>query len=249
MTCFPLPAAIASRWFIRTVVVVVCAATLLQAGCKSTSRDKGGLLGFGLVSRPGGSNQLSRVDPLLTGGRIPPQDLPLPGKEAVASENRDPLYGLPTGAGDRPEPTKQAGRTNTDATPGAIDAALPPPPREPYRPGRNTTAAALAGRLNPRDPTLAIGDQPPPIGTPTNGGSPVRPASGTQSVQDQADVLRQMGAHVALPVREGDVYIARAEVPIDPDHPGRLRAYEGGGRSPEAAMKQLYDQVRGDRRR
>jgi hypothetical protein len=208
---------------------------------------------MGLLSRDDASGSLaSRGDPLLGGRNIPPQNLPVHTREGVAARG-DPLLGSPAGRGvdtppaERTDRVGQRKRSNT-ADPG--DAALPPRRRdEPYRPGRESTNAALAaGRLDPADPKLAIDPDPRPRATPA-AFVPRGDGGGRTFDQLAAELKDRYAALVGPAERDRDGgYVVRAEVPIDPGQPGRLRAYEGTGPTAAAAVMQVLDQVRDDRR-
>jgi hypothetical protein len=209
----------------RTTWILV--AVLLAAGCKSSGG--GGAKSAGLMSRG---------DPLL-GARIPPQNLPTSGKDAYTSrERRDPLYGIPSTAEDKPRDEKVSKPLNEK---GNATSSLPRNTKDdPFRRGVTTTPAALAGRIEPDDSTLSIGDRRPtviPAGAVRDG-----------SFDAVAAELRKLGAKVGEPEREKGRFVVRCEVPIDADDPGRLRWYEGAGSTPAAAAKQLLEQVTADRR-
>src|SRR5581483_6962888 len=77
------PRAVSPRRLRPAVAAAVCAAALL-AGC----RNSDGFLG----RKSGPEGALASRDPLLGGTRIPPQNLPVPGKDGYgARERRDPL--------------------------------------------------------------------------------------------------------------------------------------------------------------
>ena len=207
--------------------VGVCA-VLAAMGCKGT----------------GGKNESGMArgnDPLL-GHRIPPQNLPVPGRDAVGSrEGRDPLLGSPTGE-KRGERAAKPGENGS--------ASLPPRPGEPYRPSRGTTNAALAAPLKTDDGELSVGDRRPTGAVTGRGPVPFRTddsKAGGMTFAEIAGELRRYGAKVGEPEREGNGHVLHAEVPLDPDNPGRLRWYEGAGATPAAAAKQILDQVKGDR--
>src|SRR5581483_10873998 len=216
------PRAVSPRRLRPAVAAAVCAAALL-AGC----RNSDGFLG----RKSGPEGALASRDPLLGGTRIPPQNLPVPGKDGYgARERRDPLLGAPAGrdgAGER------AGQGD-----GKGSAKRGPTKDEPFRPGPGTTNAALASHLVPDD-TLSIGDRRAP-GRPTS-----RPADGDPEFELVADELRRCGATVEPAARVGDGYEVRASVPLD--GPGLIRQYTGAGPTPAAAAKQVLDQVKADR--
>lgn len=175
---------------------------------------------------------MSRGDPLLGGARIPPQNLPVPGREGYgARERRDPLLGSPAardGTGER------AGK---DSSKGS--AIRRPTKDEPFRPGPGTTNAALAGHLVPDD-TLSIGDRRTP------GRTASQPHDDGPEFERVADELRQLGATVGASARVGDGYEVRASVPRG--DAGVVRQYTGAGPTAAAAAKQVLDQIKSDRK-
>ncbi len=210
------------------------------AGCRSSGgyADRGG-------GETGGT--LTSRDPLLGGTRIPPQNLPVPGKDGYGSrERRDPLLGSPTGRDDGSE---RAGKADGggSASRGAG--------KEPFRPGPGTTNAALAGALVPDDTELSIGERRTPgktTGQP-RGPVPLRPKDAANpppgpGFDEVTDQLKRYGATWDPPVREGGEYVFRCDVPTDPDRPGLVRRYEGAGPTAAAAAKQVLDQVKSDRK-
>ena len=212
----------------------------LLAGCKSA--DKGGPLGFGVFgSRDAtpASDKRASADPLLTNGRIPPQDLPVPGKDGLArNTGRDPLLGRPSDREDRPERAAGTGKRTPPAKPGETSSV--PPASVPYRPSSSATPAALAARIDPNDPKYRVGDDPPPVSI----GRPDRTAD--ELTRD----LKRLGATVTKPALERGEYVARGELELDPDaKPGVRRAYEATGATPAASLKSLLEQMRGDVKR
>jgi hypothetical protein len=207
------------------VAAAVCAAALL-AGCRSSD----GLLG----RKSGPEGSLTSRDPLLGGTRIPPQNLPVPGKDGYgAREKKDPLLGAPAGrdgAGER------AGQGDAKGS-----ASRGPTKDEPFRPGPGTTNAALAGHLVPDD-TLSIGDRR----TPGKAAGRPAPRDGGPEFELVADELRRCGATVEPAARAGDGFEVRASVPLD--GPGLIRQYTGAGPTPAAAARQVLDQVKSDRK-
>ncbi len=210
----------------------------LLAGCKSA--DKGGPLGFGVFgSRDATSTaeQRAAADPLLTNGRIPPQDLPVPGKDGLArNTGRDPLFGRPqTDREDRPERAAGTGKRTPPAKPGETSSL--PPASVPYRPSSSSTPSALAARIDPNDPKYRVGDDPPPVSI----------GRLDRTADELTRDLKKLGATVAKPTLERGEYVARGEVELDPNgQPGARRAYEAAGATPAAALKSLLEQMRGD---
>jgi hypothetical protein len=208
-----------------TAMVSLCAVVFL-VGCKSPG---GGV--FGRRSNPDG-NLVSRGDPLLGGARIPPQNLPVPGREGYwTRERKDPLLGSPAARDGTGE------RASKEGSKGS--AIRRPTKDEPFRPGPGTTNAALAGHLAPDD-TLSIGDRR----TPGRTASQVRDDS--PEFVRAAEDLRRLGATVGDPVRAGSGYEVRASVPLG--DAGVIRQYTGAGPTAAAAVKQVLDQIQSDRK-
>jgi hypothetical protein len=110
---------------------------------------------------------------------------------------------------------------------------------EPFRPGPETTNAALASHLVPDD-TLSIGDRRP------SGQTASRPREDSPDFDRAADELRRLGATVGEPTRTSSGYEVWASVPLN--DAGQLRQYTGAGPTAAAAVKQVLNQVRGDRK-
>lgn len=223
----------------------------LAAGCKSA--DKGGPLGFGLLgpreatpTMSSGGSQRAAVDPILTNGRIPPQHLPVPGKDGYTiNATRDPLLGSPAAAStkeDRPDRTA-AGRRTAPPKPDEVGASPSSIPRVsvPYRPTRATSPAALASRLDPNDPAYKVGDDLPPL---------LSVSRADRTADELTRELKKIGATISPATLERGGYTVRGEIELDPDgKPGLRRAYEAIGPNPSAALRQLLDQISGDLRR
>jgi hypothetical protein len=168
-----------------------------------------------------GSDVASR-DPLFGGRLIPKQDIPIPGKSDLA-ESKDPLLRAGSASNDR---------------------------REPFRLGPENTSAALAGK--PRDDVPAIDDRPSsnnagrgPVPFTKRNDGPI--AASIPNVDNQLDELRRMGAKFASPTRDANgAYTFSAEVMLTADGP--TRRYEGAGTSPGAAVQQVADQIKSDRK-
>jgi hypothetical protein len=211
---------------------------VLLAGCRSSGR---------LLGRGGGGDgdQMARNDPLF-GTRIPPQNLPIPGKDSYgAREKADPLYGAPASRDGRDEQaSKGSGKGSASRGPRFG--------KEPYRPSAETTNAALAGHLQPDDSEMSIGDRRP-VAVPASirGPVPLTPKDSSDTggpTLDQIEAeLRKYGGQLGRATREGGQYVVRCDVTLDPDQPGLIRSYTGAGVTPTAAARQVLDQVRGDR--
>lgn len=220
----------------RRAAAVLACAIAFAGGCKSVGGGGGGPKDATPVSR--------NTDPLLGGGRIPPQNLPIPGRDSYgARDRRDPLLGAPAGGKSR-DPVEAADRS--DGTPGEKAARAV----DPYRPGKTTTNAALAGRITSDDSSLSIGDRRPAVSPTGSGPVPLRsrdePASTGGWTFDQIETeLKRYSATLSTPRREPEGgWSVLADVALG--GPGQVRRYEGVGDTPAAAAKQILDQVRGD---
>ena len=235
------------------VAAWVAACAVLLAGGAGCKNSRGGWLRGGGGSADDG---IARNDPLLGGARIPPQNLPIPGKDSYGSRGtRDPLLVSPAGLEDRgTKATQQTPDKPANAKGDGTTASRPRDGREPWRPGPEATNAALAAGLRPDDSVLSIGDRRP-VGTPASNPVPLRPrgtpasatAGAAAGIESFTAALQQLGAKWEPPVRDGDLFVMRADVPIAADAPGLVRRYEGAGPTPAAAAQQLVEQVRGDR--
>jgi hypothetical protein len=213
---------------LRSLAVATLCAVGFLVGCKNSGSSGGGI--FGRRSNPDG-NLMSRGDPLLGGARIPPQDLPLPGREGYgARERRDPLLGSPAARDGTGE------RASKEGSKGS--AIRQPTKDEPFRPGPGTTNAALAGHLVPDD-TLSIGDRRTP------GRTASQPRDNGAEFDRLTEDLRRLGATVSTPERTGNGYEVRASVPLG--DAGRVRQYTGTGPTAAAAAQQVFEQIQSDR--
>jgi hypothetical protein len=172
--------------------------------------------------RSGGLFPRSR-DPLMGADRIPPAGVPIPGKDgAYGAAPRDPLFKSPTAS--------RAGA------------------KEPFRLTEDFTPAAMSARGSDHTEPLIIDDRRP-TAVPT-GNSGVRPASGTGPAggwEQLADELRRIGGKPFAPVKlPSGEYEFRCSVPIDTS--GAMRQYTGVGPTPLAAVTDLYEQVRAERK-
>lgn len=226
--------------------LAVCAAVGLLAGCKSSKSDGGLMRGMGMGGKTG--SLTSRGDPLLGGARIPPQNLPIPGR-GESAQSRDPLLGRPRTTGDTG--TERTARGDAGKEQASIRRD------DPYRPTKSQTNAALAGRIISPDDTLSIGDRIPEV-TPasgTDGPAPFRlPGGGTfidgMASSEVAEALRKLGATAEPPERTANGFAIRVTVPIGQagadGRPGLIRQYEGIGPTAAAAAADALNQIRSD---
>jgi hypothetical protein len=205
----------------RGLRLAVLAAVLALTGCKS--RDGGG----GMFS----SGPSRTADPLVVGpGRIPKQNLPVPGRDLAGGNRSDPLLGSPTGrTADR-----RGGYTSD-------------PERwknGPYLPGPTGTPASLAARTRGDEEGLKI-EAPGGIPLkPAGGAVPATPVSGESGLI--FDELAKFGVNrgdYSISQQDGQV-VARVKVPIS----GASRGYVGTGRTETAALRQVLEQVKLDRK-
>ncbi|MBY0514652.1 MAG: hypothetical protein K2P78_12150 [Gemmataceae bacterium] len=193
-----------------------CAAVaVLAAACAAGCRDKG---------TTGG---LARTDPLM-GGRIPPQNVPVPDRGTTGGKAKpDPLV-APAG-----RPTDRTGAGYTD-DPQRWKGA-------PYSPSDRTVPAALAGRQKDDD-GLKI-ESPGVTLQPAGGPAPGGDLSAADPLLQQ---LRGYGLTQGNYTfdRTAEGYMFRANVPISG---GTTRGYSGTGPTAADAVKQVLDQVKADR--
>lgn len=162
-------------------------------------------------------------DPILGTERIPPAGVPIPGRDKYGAAPRDPLFKAPT-----------VSRNKSDSY-------------EPFRLTEDFTPAALTARGTGFADPLVIDDRRPK-GSPPAGD--VRPVAGTSPAgtwEQLADELRRVGGKPFAPVKTpaGD-YEFRCAVPLDTT--GAMRQYTGIGGTPLAAVTDVYEQVRADRK-
>jgi hypothetical protein len=256
MTTRAYPSSILNgRWHLnRRCLREICLAILVLcafSGCKSKDGGGGLFRGTGL----GGSRDgflTSRGDPLLGGARIPPQNLPIPRRSDNAARTRDPLLMPSPGSNG----SNQADRTDRPADFGKETAGLAGRSREPFRPSRMQSNAALAGRILPDDNGLSIGDRPLSI-QPTAGsdtGLPIQTADISNSPlglsPNDLTQLRRLGATWTAPERSGDGVRFRCQLPMGPPRapgaPGLVRQYEGFGPTTSAAVADAIQQYFSD---
>ena len=221
------------------------------SGCKSKDGGGGLMRGIGL----GGSREgllTSRGDPLLGGARIPPQNLPIPSRADNASRTRDPLMMPSLGRTD----PNETDRTDRPADIRKNTVSLPRYGREPYRPSRIQSNAALAGRIIPDDSGLSIGDRSAPI-QPTAGSrtavpltSPNEASSALGLSPNDLTQLRRLGATWSPPERSRDGVRFRCQLPMGPPQvpgaPSLVRQYEGVGPTTSAAVADAIQQYFSD---
>lgn len=122
--------------------------------------------------------------------------------------------------------------------------------RPPYRPSKETSNGALAGRIPPDD-TLAIGDSRPlaDVTPRSQGAVPLRkPGNNTDlSYQSLVDELKRYSATILTPQRKSTGYLVQADVPMKGTD-GPQRRYQGVGDSPVDALNEILRQVRDDYR-
>ncbi|HSQ54380.1 MAG TPA: hypothetical protein VLM40_01440 [Gemmata sp.] len=205
------------RNLFRLALLAGCLLPFALAGCKS--KDGGGI----------------RRDPLVSGPRIPPQNVPVPGRDASATKGPkgDPLLERPvsrdkSGVGYSDDPQRFKGT---------------------YIPGPGSTPAALAGFKDGQE--LKIDDHPDNRVPLKRVEGEVRPAGGfdrDDALQPLYAELQKYGANRtdSSLVQENGQYVFRASVPISGN--GAKRQYEGLGATANDAVKQVLDQVIGDRK-
>lgn len=213
----------------RWVSAALLATCLAAVGCKSTDDGKG-------------RTPSRNTDPLVVGpGRIPKQNLPVPDRGTAGGGVRaDPLLGEPTS-----RPGQRTGYTDD-------------PERwkgGPYTPDKHATPAALTNRLRDDGDELKI-DSPGGVKLTPVGGSfpsdaprpaPPAPMTVTASEPLYADLGRygvKRGDYTAA--REHGGYVVRVKVPNAKT--GAATGYTGTGPTEAAAVKQVIDQVKADRR-
>jgi hypothetical protein len=201
-----------------------CGLALLAAsvGCKGKDRNSGG---------PSGN--FTGNDPLLAGpGRIPRQNVPVPGRDGTAGGGKrgDPLLGSPT----------SGTRANSDADRWK---------NGPYLPGPGDSPAALAGnRLNDGE-GLAIELPGGEKLTPAGGAAPVRPERRTPEPAAPIGSDAAFGELAKYGVKRGDyavsredgVFVVRVKVSAAD---GPARGLTGQGGTEAAAVKQIIDQLK-----
>jgi len=182
-----------------------------------------GCRGDGTGDRAGGLFPRTR-DPLMGTERIPPAGVPIPGRDRYGAAPRDPLFKSPTAS-------------------TAGSAA-----KEPFRLTEDFTPAALTARGTEFADPLIIDDRRPravPLG-----GEGVRPAAASVpsgSWEQLVDELRRVGGKPFAPIKlPGGDYEFRCSIPLNTT--GAMRQYTGVGATPLAAVTNVYEQVRAERK-
>lgn len=194
----------------RRLLLCATGVAALTCGCKS--------FGGGGKDKTDPAAERERAGDPLLGGRIPARG-DVPTKDPVADGGRDPILSTPAGRfGKRPDPKDLPARIAND------------PGREPWRPDRNVSPAALAGGVVAPDAELNLERDPGKTS-----------ANGARFDQAAAK-LTAAGATVRTPTKTAAGYAVVATVPIDGDPPG-TRSYTGAGPTPAAAAEDALAQV------
>ena len=187
-----------------TLVLLGLGASVGSIGCKNR---EGGLF--------------SGRDPLIGGEKIPPQGVPIPGKDGYGSNGtKDPLLKGATASRD---------------------------PREPYRPSPEITTAALAGGRSQDDVDPLRMDERRPTGTKTT--NPITPASSNGSTTEQMlDDLRRVGGRVYAPIKlQSGEYEFRCALPRNES--GAMTTFTAVGPTANSAIRDVIEQVRAESKR
>jgi hypothetical protein len=203
-------------------------ALFVPCGCK----NRGG--GGGLTRNPE-----PRYDPLVKGPYIPRQHLPLTERDGTASRDpRDPL-------------TRTTGRSDR-ATEGYSSG--PERFRGTYVPSPDTSPAALASGIRDGN-ELKIADTRPDDRVPLRpAGGPVSDAPPPAAEKPRDDSLAPLFADLQKygakqsewsMTQENGQFLFRASVPLPS---GARRQYAGIGHTREEAIRQVLDQIVGDRK-
>jgi hypothetical protein len=186
------------------------------------------LLAPGCKTRDGGSGGTAKNDPLLGGpGRIPKQNVPVPGGTASSPKGRgDPLLGSPT--------------SGTRANAGGYSDDPDRWKNGPYVPGPGGSPAALAGKPKDDGEGLKI-DTPGGVGlTPAAGSAPVRPPANDATASELAKYNVKRGDYSVT--RESDQVVIRVKVSAGTEGPSR--GFIGQGATEALAVKQVIDQIK-----
>ncbi|MBX9628157.1 MAG: hypothetical protein K2X82_30445 [Gemmataceae bacterium] len=169
-------------------------------------------------------------------GKIPKQNLPIPGRDTgTAGIKSDPLLGSPT--------ARPGSRTGYADDPARRKGGL-------YVPDQGGTPAALTALPNDGDGLR--------VDPPTGGGeATVRPAGGTAPRDADPDADRLYADLATFGAKRADASVSRdgGQVVVTVPVPigglggdGRVRGYTGTGPTEAAAVRQLLDQVKADRK-
>ncbi len=189
-------------------------------------------------------NNSKSSDPLVTGPRIPPQNVPVP-ERGIGANGKDPLLGTPV------KPVDKTGVGYTDD---------PSRFKQTYLPGPGSTPAALAvgnakdgdglkidGNENRVPLQPAAGTQLPPS-LPSVAGSPVAgvPPSGNSldALYRELDARGCKATDRSL-VQENGQYTFRASIPRAGSNGAKLQCTAVGA-TPEDAVRQVLDTVASD---
>lgn len=203
-------------------LAMACGLALLAASVGCKGKDRGA----------GPSSNLTGNDPLLAGpGRIPRQNVPVPGRDGTAGGGKrgDPLLGSPT----------SGTRANSDADRWK---------NGPYMPGPGGSPAALAGKPMNDGEGLAIELPGGEKLTPAGGASvrpeprppePAAPIGSDAAFGELAKYGVKRGDYAAS--REDGVFVVRVKVSTAD---GPTRGLTGQGATEAAAVKQIVDQLK-----
>ena len=211
-----------TRIYSRLAIAAGCAALFVLSGCKS--------------NKDGAAGATKSRDPLVSGPRIPAQNLPVPerGGVGVKGTKTDPLL-------ERPVGRDKSGVGYSDG-PERFQGV--------YVPGARTTPAALAGKWKDGDELKIDGQDKPDNRVPLRPSGEVKPAGGFEPAAALEPLYAQLQKYdVAANDRslrqENGQYVFRAAVPLKN---GAKRHYEGVAATATDAVKQVLEQVASDPR-
>ena len=192
---------------------------LALVGCKTDKEERGG----------GGLGVGRKNDPLVSGPRIPKQDLPVPERGIGSKGKPDPLT---TPAGGRND------KVGYNDDPERFKGT--------YIPNKASTPASLAGRIKDGEElkieTPGVTLQPAGGVFPTGGPDA---AEGVSGLFDRLEKLGVKRADRTLDPEDGK-YVCRASVQINAE--GARRQYTGMAVSAYDAVKQVVDQIAADQK-
>jgi hypothetical protein len=199
----------------QRLAAVGLAAVLALAGCRSNNNDSS-----------------TRGDPLVTGTRIPPQNLP---PAALGSNGKpDPLIGSPT--------SKPPGSSGVGYTDDPLRF------KDTYIPGASSTTAALAGKARDSDELKIDGNENRVPFQQTGAVVPARAGEQSPALDALYRELEKCGCKrddCSLRQENGN-YVFRAAM-TPPASNGAKVQFTGVGRTAEEAAKNALDQVREER--